>query len=76
MSTPATEAQADSDPRLAELPGQSALSDFRLSKLLETIRSERAGITALTARYAYFVSLNDPLSATDRDRLEALQRVG
>ena len=48
---------------MLELPGQSALSEFRLNKLLSVLRQSAPGIAEIRARYTYFVSVTEPLSA-------------
>ena len=57
---------------MLELPGQSALSEFRLNKLLSVLRQSEPGIDEIHARYAYFVSVTEPLSAEHSKRLDDL----
>lgn len=57
---------------LLELPGQPALSAFRLAKRLARLQSADTRISALEARYRYFVSLNAPPAPEENRRLEAL----
>ena len=57
---------------MLELPGQAALSVFRLSKLEQAIRPDFPGLRSLSARFVYFVELEAPLKNADRGRLEAL----
>ncbi|MDJ0813896.1 MAG: phosphoribosylformylglycinamidine synthase [Woeseiaceae bacterium] len=57
---------------MLELPGQTALSDFRLRKLLASLQSQDDRVTAIDARYTYFVALETPLTAEHRKRLEGL----
>lgn len=57
---------------LLELAGQPALAGFRLARRLGRLRSSDDRITALAARYSYFVDLVEPLAAEARRRLEAL----
>jgi phosphoribosylformylglycinamidine synthase len=57
---------------MLELPGQSALSEFRLNKLLSVLRQSEPGTDEIHARYAYFVSVTEPLSAEHSKRLDDL----
>jgi len=57
---------------MLELPGQSALSEFRLNKLLSVLRQSEPGIDDIHARYAYFVSVTESLSAEQSKRLDDL----
>jgi phosphoribosylformylglycinamidine synthase len=57
---------------MLELPGQAALSDFRLAKLTRTLRRADGRVDAVEARFAYFVSTHAGLSREDRHRLDAL----
>ena len=54
------------------MPGQSALSDFRLSKLIESLRAIEPGITELAARFIYFGELRDALATAEESRLRSL----
>jgi phosphoribosylformylglycinamidine synthase len=54
------------------LPGQSALSEFRLKKLWSCLRQSDPGVATVHARYAYFVSANATLSGKESERLDAL----
>ena len=72
MSTPASDLPADSTHSFLELPGQSALSAFRLAKKLTDLQSIDARIAGLDARFAYFAHLTHPLSREQRERLDAL----
>jgi phosphoribosylformylglycinamidine synthase len=58
--------------RMLEIPGQRALSDFRLQKALAAVQAAVPAITALHARYSYFVSLTRPLSDAESGQLQAL----
>ncbi len=58
--------------RLLELPGQRALSAFRLAKRLARLQAVDTRISALAAHYRYFISLREPLAAEQAQRLEAL----
>ena len=57
---------------MLELPGQAALSDFRLAKLTRSLQRADDRIEAVEARYAYFVAAHSELSAEDQRRLDAL----
>lgn len=66
---------ADSDQHrqaIAELPGQRALSEFRLKKTNLALRSLVSEVQVATARYAYFAELAEPLTERDATRLDAL----
>ncbi len=54
------------------LPGQSALSDFRLSKALERIRRVAPAVQAVSARYSYFLLVGRPPDDGEFARLEDL----
>lgn len=64
------------DPRrpaaLLELPGQRALSAFRLAKRLARLQAVDARVSALTAHYCYFVALRGALGASEEQRLLAM----
>lgn len=72
MATKPFDSTAVSGNSLLLLPGQSALSDFRLQKALAAVRQRVPAITALASRYSYFVNLHRELNAGERSRLEAL----
>jgi phosphoribosylformylglycinamidine synthase len=57
---------------MLEIPGQSALSDFRLAKLLRSLQRQDERVKSVAARFVYFVALTDPLSAEHKSRLNAL----
>jgi phosphoribosylformylglycinamidine synthase len=57
---------------MLELPGQSALSDFRLQKLLATLQSRDDRVNGLAARYTYFIASTSPLSKEHKERLNGL----
>lgn len=57
---------------MLELPGQSALSEFRLAKLLRTLQRQDKRVKSIAARFSYFVAVNKALSAEHRKRLKAL----
>ena len=72
MSKPATDLPVQTSKVVLELPGQSALSEFRLKKLWSTLRQTDPAIATVHARYAYFVCVNSPLRAHASERLDAL----
>ncbi len=57
---------------LIELPGQTALSDFRLAKLTERLQHLDSRVKGVSARFVYFIELAAPLSEAERERLDAL----
>ena len=72
MSTPATDLTVETANNILELAGQSALSAFRLKKLLVRLQRIDARISGLRARFTYFVSVNDALPPQQREHLDAL----
>ncbi|MEQ8206580.1 MAG: hypothetical protein RIA65_10425, partial [Woeseia sp.] len=72
MATKPFDTAAASGKSLLQLPGQRALSDFRLQKALAAVRERVPAVTALTSRYSYFVNLHRELDTSERSRLEAL----
>ncbi|MGE0805827.1 MAG: phosphoribosylformylglycinamidine synthase [Burkholderiaceae bacterium] len=54
------------------LPGQPALSDFRLARLLEQLRRADPRVAGLSARQLYLVWSDEPLSGDQQARLAAL----
>ena len=57
---------------MLELPGQSALSTFRIAKLVRSLKRVDERVASLQARYVYFVATNADLSREQRSRLNAL----
>ena len=57
---------------MMELAGPPALSDFRLAKLVRALKRRDDRVSAVDARYTYFVDLAGPLNKENRARLEAL----
>jgi len=57
-------------------PGASALSDFRQTRLLETLARIDSDIVGVRGQYLHFVNALTPLSAQDNERIEALLRYG
>jgi phosphoribosylformylglycinamidine synthase len=57
---------------MIELPGQAALSNFRLAKLTRSLKHADDRVDAVEARFTYFVATNAELSKEGRSRLDAL----
>ena len=57
---------------MLELPGQPALSNFRLSKLTRKLRQADRRVTGVEARFVYLIDTNATPNAEQRERLEAL----
>ncbi|MGG1943494.1 phosphoribosylformylglycinamidine synthase [Trinickia sp. NRRL B-1857] len=57
-------------------PGASALSDFRQTRLLETLARIDSNIVGVRGQYLHFVNALTPLSAQDNERIEALLHYG
>ena len=57
---------------MLQLPGQSALSNFRLAKLTRALKRADERINSVEARFVYLVDTNAKLSKEDRSRLDAL----
>ena len=57
---------------MLELPGQSALSDFRIAKLTRALKRVNEHVDSLQARYVYFVATSKDLTKVERTRLDAL----
>ncbi|MGU7773183.1 phosphoribosylformylglycinamidine synthase [Burkholderia sp. MR1-5-21] len=57
-------------------PGASALSDFRQTRLLDTLKQIDANIVAVRGQYLHFVNASEPLSADDSARIDALMHYG
>ncbi len=57
---------------MLELPGQSALSNFRLAKLTRALQRVDDRVKALTANFIYLVDASAELGKQDRERLNAL----
>jgi phosphoribosylformylglycinamidine synthase len=72
LAKPATDLPVQTAKIVLELPGQSALSEFRLKKLWSSLRQTEATVATVHARYAYFASVNSPLKTGERARLDAL----
>ena len=72
MSTPATDLDSQHRIDMLELPGQSALSDFRLEKLLRSLQAQDDRVKSISARFSYFVAVTATLSAQQQQHLDAL----
>ncbi len=72
MSTPATDLDTQIRVDMLELPGQPALSDFRLAKLLRSLQDADERVKSIEARFSYFIALNASLSGKSKERLNAL----
>ena len=72
MSKPATDLEIQNRVDMLELPGQPALSDFRLAKLFGLLQQQDQRVKAVTARFSYFISLRATLPAEQKQRLTAL----
>lgn len=57
-------------------PGASALSDFRQTRLLETLTRIDPNIVDVRGQYLHFVNALTPLTAQDNERIEALVHYG
>ncbi len=58
------------------LSGAPAISDFRLAKLLATIRGRVGHVTRLDSRYLHFVDVERSLTGDERRVLESLLHYG
>ena len=61
---------------MLELPGQPALSNFRVAKLTRALKRVDARVDSLQARFVYFVSTHEDLTREERSRLDALLMSG
>jgi len=57
---------------MLELPGQPALSNFRVAKLTRALKRLDERVDSLQTRFVYFVSTNKDLTREERYRLDAL----
>ena len=57
---------------MLELPGQAALSNFRLAKLTRSLKRADQRVDKVEARFTYFVATRAELSKEDKTRLDAL----
>ncbi len=58
------------------ISGASALSGFRLDKLLAAVSARHGEVTGLTARFVHFAKVGQPLAPADQRVLEALLTYG
>ena len=61
---------------LLTLRGSSALSHFRIEKLLTALRSQHPAVKTIRAEFVHFVQMAAPLSATEMVVLEKLLTYG
>ena len=57
---------------MLEIPGQSALSAFRLAKYLDSLKKIDTGVSGLHARFTYFVNVDGSLSDDQAGKLDGL----
>ncbi len=57
-------------------PGAAALSDFRQTRLLDTLKQIDGDIVAIRGQYLHFVNASEPLSADESARIDALMHYG
>jgi len=57
---------------MLELPGQAALSNFRLAKLTRALQRTDPRVQSVEARFVYLVDTSEELGNEDRSRLDAL----
>ncbi|WP_250482132.1 phosphoribosylformylglycinamidine synthase [Caballeronia sp. GACF5] len=57
-------------------PGASALSDFRQTRLLETLARIDANIVGVRGQFLHFVNASEPLTDDDNSRIAALMHYG
>ncbi|EIM98215.1 phosphoribosylformylglycinamidine synthase [Paraburkholderia hospita] len=57
-------------------PGASALSDFRQTRLLDTLSRIDTNIVGVRGQYLHFVNSQTPLAAEDSAKIEALMHYG
>ena len=63
-------------PTVLKLRGASALSEFRVAKLLPQLQKIHAGVRGLRAEYWHFVELDHPLGADAQQLLQRLLQYG
>ena len=63
-------------PKMLILPGSLALSDFRIQKLLTSLRALHPGVRAVSARFVHFVDVTRKLDPQERSVLDALLTYG
>ena len=57
---------------MLDLPGQPALSDFRIAKLTRALKRADTRLESVESRYTYFIETAGALSDDERKRLDAL----
>jgi len=62
--------------QLLHLPGRKALSDFRLDKLLATIRAAVPAVVAIDAQFSHFVQVVRPLTGDEHTVLTRILTYG
>jgi len=72
LSSPATDFPLGKTNTILELPGQLALSKFRLRKMLQELRHFDDKVTDLRARFTYYVDISRDLKPEQRQQLDAL----
>jgi len=72
LSTLAIDIASQTSETIRVLPGQAALSEFRLTKLRLVLQERGLRIDSVNARYTYFVKQLSALTETASDRLSAL----
>ena len=63
-------------PHILQIPGRSALSEFRLQKLQDSLREADRGVSGLSARHLHLVQVERPLAPEEQVRLERLLDYG
>ncbi len=58
------------------LPGSSALSAFRIQRLLSQLKAIEPSISGISGRYCHFIASHAELNAEDRERLAAMLTYG
>ena len=61
---------------MLKIPGTSALSDFRVKKLLTELQAIDAGIKAVSARFIHFVDIEQDLDPAQTEILNRLLAYG
>ncbi len=62
--------------KVVQLAGATALSDFRIAKLLARLRARHAGVRAVSARFVHFVAVRRELSNAESQLLARLLTYG
>ena len=58
------------------LTGAPALSEFRIAKVLASIRKRAEAVTGLDSRFLHFVDVERPLTTEEEGLLDSLLRYG